>query len=141
MAETVTGRLSEQFPFFDGMCFAVFAGDVLLLLQCRKALQILMSFKQELKDTFSLRGVIATHLIKRVIAEVQQDNCAVYAASLAYYFLFALFPFFLFLTALLAYLPIPNRMDRIIGLLSDVMPGEALRLVKENVGQTASQPP
>jgi hypothetical protein len=40
-------------------------------------------FKQDLKDTFSLRGVSAMQLIKRVIAEVQQDNCAVYAASLA----------------------------------------------------------
>ena len=84
-----------------------FAGGPLLLLQRRKARQILMSVRQDLKDTFSLRGVSATQLIKRVIAEVQQDNCAVYAASLAYYFLFALFPFFLFLTALLAYLPIP----------------------------------
>jgi membrane protein len=70
---------------------------------------------------------------------VQQDNCAVYAASLAYYFLFALFPFFLFLTALLAYLPIPNLMDRIIGLLAEVMPGEALSLVKDNVGKLVSQ--
>src|SRR5688572_10293359 len=139
MAETVTGRLSNNFLFFDGMCFAVFAGDALLLLQCRKARQILMSVKQDLKDTFSLRGVIATQLIKRVIAEVQQDNCAVYAASLAYYFLFALFPFFLFLTALLAYLPIPNLMDRIIGLLAEVMPGEALSLVEENVGKLVSQ--
>ena len=94
-----------------------------------------MGFKQDLKDTFSLRGVSATQLVKRVIAEVQQDNCAVYAAALAYYFLFALFPFFLFLTALLGYLPIPNLMDRIIGLLGQVMPGEALGLVKENVAK------
>ena len=131
--------LSERFSLFHGMCFAVFTGGPLLLLQRRKARQILMSVKQDLKDTFSLRGVSATQLIKRVIAEVQQDNCAVYAASLAYYFLFALFPFFLFLTALLAYLPIPNLMDRIIGLLAEVMPGEALSLVKDNVGKLVSQ--
>ena len=124
MAETVAGMLSERFSFFHGMCFAVFGGGPLLLLQRRKARQILMSVKQDLKDTFSLRGLRATQLIKRVIAEVKQDNCAVYAAALAYYFLFALFPFFLFLTALLAYLPIPNLLDRIIGLLAEVMPGK-----------------
>jgi membrane protein len=102
--------------------------------------QILMTgFKQDLKDTLSLRGVNAKQLFKRVIAEVQQDNCAVYAAALAYYFLFALFPFFLFLTALLGYLPIPNLMDQIIGLLAQVMPGEALSLVEENVGKLVSQ--
>jgi membrane protein len=52
-------------------------------------------FKQDLKETFSLRGMSAKELFRRVIAEVQQDNCEVYAAALAYYFLFALFPFFL----------------------------------------------
>jgi membrane protein len=96
-------------------------------------------FKQDLKDTFSLRGLGAKDLFKRVIAEVQQDNCAVYAAALAYYFLFALFPFFLFLTALLGYLPIPNLMDQMMDLLSQVMPGEALSLLQENIKKLVSQ--
>ena len=96
-------------------------------------------FKQDLKDTFSLRGLGAKDLFKRVIAEVQRDNCAVYAAALAYYFLFALFPFFLFLTALLAYLPIPNLMDQMMGLLASVIPGEALSLVQENIKKLVSQ--
>jgi membrane protein len=120
------------------MCFAILASNQLLFSVGRSP-QTLMGLKQDLKDTFSLRGVSATQLVKRVIAEVQQDNCAVYAAALAYYFLFALFPFFLFLTALLGYLPIPNLMDRIMGLLAQVMPGEALRLVEENVGKLVSQ--
>ena len=64
----------------------------------------------------------------------------VYAAALAYYFIFALFPFFIFLTALLAYLPIPNLMDQIIGLLAQVMPGEALTLVEKNLGALLSEP-
>jgi membrane protein len=96
-------------------------------------------FKQDLKESFSLRGMSAKELFKRVIAEVQQDNCVVYAAALAYYFLFALFPFFLFLAALLGYLPIPNLMDQIMDLLAQVMPGEALTLVQDNLGNLLSE--
>lgn len=96
-------------------------------------------FKEDLKDAFSLRGVGVKELFKRVISEVQQDNCAAYAAALAYYFLFALFPFFLFLTALLAYLPIPNLMDQIMGSLAQVMPGETLSLVQDNLGNLVTQ--
>ena len=96
-------------------------------------------FTQDLKENFSLRGLSLKELVRRVIAEVQDDNCAGYAAALAYYFLFALFPFFLFLTALLGYLPIPNLMDQIMESLAQVMPEEALSLVQDNVGSLVSQ--
>src|ERR671913_244494 len=130
---------SEQFASFFMACALRFWSNWRLLFSVARSPQTLMGLKQDLKDTFSLRGMSATQLVKRVIAEVQKDNCAVYAAALAYYFLFALFPFFLFLTALLGYLPIPNLMDQIIGLLAQVMPGEALSLVKENVAKLVSQ--
>lgn len=96
-------------------------------------------FTQDLKDSFTLGGLGVREFVRRVVAEVQQDNCAGYAAALAYYFLFALFPFFLFLTALLGYLPIPNLLDRMLGFLAQVMPGEALSLVEENVRSLVSQ--
>ena len=96
-------------------------------------------FRQDLKDSFTTGGLGLWGLVRRVVAEVQRDNCAGYAAALAYYFLFALFPFFLFLTALLGYLPIPNLLDRILGFLAQVMPGEALSLVEENVRSLVSQ--
>jgi hypothetical protein len=40
-------------------------------------------------------GLGAKELARRVIAEIQDDDCLSRAAQLAYYFLFALFPFFL----------------------------------------------
>lgn len=67
------------------------------------------------------------------LPEVQNDDCFGRAAQLAYYFLFALFPFFLFLTTVLGYIPIPNLMDRIRALLGEMLPGEALSLVQDNV--------
>jgi membrane protein len=68
-----------------------------------------------------------------VLRELQEDDCLGRAAQLAYYFLFALFPFFLFLTSLLGFLPIPNLLDRLLELLGQMLPGEALQLVQENV--------
>jgi membrane protein len=82
-------------------------------------------------------GLGAKELVRRVIAEIQDDDCLSRAAQLAYYyvFLFALFPFFLFLTTLLGYLPIPNLLDRLLGMLGQMLPGEALQLVQDNIRQ------
>src|SRR5918993_6018665 len=126
---------SEQFASFFMACALRFWSNWRLLFSVARSPQTLMGFKQDLKDTFSLRGMSATQLFKRVIAEVQQDNCAVYAAALAYYFLFALFPFFLFLTTLLGYLPIPDLLDRLLETLGPMLPGEALQLVEDNIRQ------
>jgi membrane protein len=80
-------------------------------------------------------GLGAKALARRVIHEIQEDDCLGRAAQLGYYFLFALFPFFLFLTTLLGYLPIPNLLDRMMEVLAPLLPGDALRLVQENLGQ------
>lgn len=53
------------------------------------------------------------------------------AAQLAYYWLFSLFPMLIFLTALLAYLPIPRKLDYLIGALSNVLPPDAYKLIEQ----------
>lgn len=53
------------------------------------------------------------------------------AAQLAYYWLFSLFPLLIFLTALLAFLPIRHRLDQRIGMLSKVLPPEAFTLLND----------
>ena len=80
-------------------------------------------------------GLGVTELGRRVIAEIRDDDCLGRAAQLAYYFLFALFPFFLFLTTLLGYLPIPDLLYCLLETLGQMLPGEALRLVEDNVRQ------
>ena len=82
-----------------------------------------------------LGGVRITELAKRVVREVQEDNCLGQAAQLAYYLIFAVFPFLLFLATLLGYLPIPNLMERIMELLAPLLPGEAFTLLQEHVRQ------
>ena len=51
-----------------------------------------------------LGGVPVTALVKRVLSKAWADDCLGKAAQLSYAFLFALFPFLLFLTTLLGYL-------------------------------------
>jgi uncharacterized BrkB/YihY/UPF0761 family membrane protein len=80
-------------------------------------------------------GLRVTELAKRVVQEVREDNCLGQAAQLAYYLIFAVFPFLLFLATLLGYLPIPNLMDRILESLAQILPGEAVTLLQENIRQ------
>src|SRR5215831_11459889 len=80
-------------------------------------------------------GLGMTELATRVVKEVQEDDCLGGAAQLAYYLLFAVFPFVLFLTALLGYLPIPNLMERLLAALATLLPGEVVTLLQDHVRQ------
>jgi membrane protein len=97
------------------------------------------ALKEQFSQIFRLGGLSVKELARRVWRQMQEDDVTGYAAQLAYYFLFSLFPFFLFLTALLGYIPIPNLMDQIMDLLGQVLPGDALRLVQSNVKTLVSQ--
>jgi membrane protein len=90
------------------------------------------------KAVLSLGGLRVQELARRVVREIQQDDCLGRAAQLAYYFLFALFPFFLVLTILLGYLPLPNLLDRLMNMLGQMLPGEALQLVQYNLHELVS---
>lgn len=97
-----------------------------------------ITLKEQLKEVWYLGGLSVTELLRRLVQKVQKDDCLGSAAQLAYYFLFALFPFLLFLTSLLGYVPIPNLMDRILELLVKVVPDEALKLVQDNIRDLVS---
>jgi membrane protein len=57
------------------------------------------------------------------------------SAAFSYYFIFALFPTLLFLTALLALLPMPLLLDRLMAHVRNVLPGEAGVLVQSTLDQ------
>ena len=89
-------------------------------------------------QTGLLGGLRVKELATRVIKEVREDDCLGGAAQLAYYLLFSVFPFLLFLTALL-FLPIPNLLEHIIASLAMVLPGEAVTLLQENIRQLVTE--
>jgi membrane protein len=82
---------------------------------------------------WKLGGLGVRELGKRVYAEFTEDEVSDRAAALAYYFLFALFPALLFLTALLGLLPIPNLMDRLMDYVSQAMPGDAASIIEKTL--------
>lgn len=95
---------------------------------------------QEVKEIMLLGGLSFPELIRRVAREAYKDNCFGQASQLAYYFLLALFPFLLFLTTILGYLPLPNLMDYLMSMFIHVMPAEALSLVQNNLQELVAQP-
>jgi membrane protein len=86
-----------------------------------------------------LGGLSLKELATRVVKEVQEDDCLGWAAQLAYYLLFAVFPFMLFLTALLGFLPIPDLMERLLASLAMVLPGEAVTLLQDTIRQLVTE--
>ena len=61
-----------------------------------------------------------------VTAGVLEHQSLGSAAQIAYFLLFATFPFLLTLASLLAFLPIPNLMGWLLGLLGAIVPSAAV---------------
>jgi len=71
--------------------------------------------------------------LKRMGRRIGEDRCSGFAAEIAYYFLFAIFPFLLFLVTLLGFLHFPGLDERIMHAMEGVIPEQAAALVKTNV--------
>jgi membrane protein len=71
--------------------------------------------------------------------KILDDDVFGRAAQLAYYWLFSIFPLLIFLTTLLAFLPMRQNLDQWIGALSAVLPPEAYTLLNNTYRQIASQ--
>ncbi|HEY7521926.1 MAG TPA: YihY/virulence factor BrkB family protein [Methylomirabilota bacterium] len=84
---------------------------------------------------WKLGGLSVAELGRRVWAEFSEDDVADRAAALAYYFLFALFPALLFMTALLGLLPIPNLMNRLMEYVGQAMPGDAASIIQKTLSE------
>jgi membrane protein len=80
----------------------------------------------------------AGEIIRRTIAEIDEDNCVGLAAQLAFYFFLALCPALLFLVALMAYLPLDNALNQLLAALGTVAPLEALALLQRQLDQITS---
>ncbi len=66
-------------------------------------------------------------------AEATEDEILDRGAALAYYFVFAVFPLLLFITALLSVLPVQNLLPTVIGYVERAMPGDAASIVRRTL--------
>ncbi len=89
----------------------------------------------EMESAWKLGGLSIVQLAKRVWTDIDHNNVLDRSAALSYYFIFALFPTLLFLTALLALLPFPYLLDRLMAHVSDVLPGDAGLLIEKTLRQ------
>jgi membrane protein len=87
-----------------------------------------------------LGGLTWKELGKRVISEIQSDEVFARAAQLAYYFLLALFPLLLFLTAVMGLVLGPGTGLRhaLFAYLGRVLPGSALNLVDSTMSEVSA---
>jgi membrane protein len=85
------------------------------------------------RSYFKLGSVSYLELAKRVYQKIDEADCSAHAAAMAYYFLFAVFPFFLFLTTVIGYLPIPHLLDYLLNSASRMLPGQAFDLLQDNI--------
>ena len=72
---------------------------------------------------------------KRSVKAYLEDDMMTYAAALAFRILFALFPFIIFLVALLGFLNIPGFFDWLLSQLEPVLPQQAMGTLEEVIGQ------
>src|SRR5437763_11104531 len=68
---------------------------------------------------------------KNAVDDVMKNHTMAFAASLSYFFVLSLFPLLIVLAALVAYLPIPNLFDSILGVLGRVVPPDSMGLVRK----------
>ncbi len=81
----------------------------------------------------------AKKFTQELVREIKDDNVSNGAAALAYYLMLSIFPGAIFLLSLLPFLPIPNLEQSIMGLLRQVLPGEAASLFTNTVNAVVSQ--
>lgn len=86
-----------------------------------------------------IRGVGLGELSKRALKGFFEDDMVSYAAALAYYVFLALFPFSILLLALLGFLGIPSLFDWLLDQAEAALPGQAMGLVEQVIGQIRSQ--
>src|SRR5437899_11763205 len=72
---------------------------------------------------------------KRVSDNAVSDR----AAHLAYYFVFALFPFLFTLVTLAAYLPVQNPIQDMLARLDPLMPQEAMDIIRTQLNALTTQ--
>jgi membrane protein len=71
--------------------------------------------------------------IKRALActyrDVMGHHTLQASAALAYYLILSIFPALIFLSAILGLIPLPDLFSRVLGLISHLLPAEAMRVV------------
>ncbi len=85
-----------------------------------------------MKPTATKNALIGTY------GNVVRNHTLQMAAALAYYFVLSLFPALIFLSAVVAYLPVPDLFNQALALLARFLPADAMGLVQRVLADVIS---
>ncbi|WP_447968139.1 YihY/virulence factor BrkB family protein [Nitrospira sp. M1] len=86
----------------------------------------------------TLNGLSWLELFRKVWVEIQEDDLFGKSAQLGFYFLLAVFPALLCLTALIGLLPIQSLLPELLTYLNRVLPRDVLPLIETYLDQVVS---
>ena len=69
-----------------------------------------------------MRAIYFKNAAVNVVRDMEKNHTMAFSAALAYYFVLALFPFLILLSAVVAYLPLPGFFSQAMGLIARVVP-------------------
>jgi len=85
-----------------------------------------------------MRPARAIHALVRTYADVERNHTMQMAAALSYYFVLSLFPALIFLSAVVAYLPVPDLFNQTLALMARFLPAETMGLVRRVLADVVS---
>src|SRR5215510_536713 len=74
----------------------------------------------------------------RTYTDVERNHTMQMAAALSYYFVLSLFPALIFLSAVVAYLPVPDLFNQTLALMARFLPAETMGLVRRVLADVVS---
>ena len=86
----------------------------------------------------SMRPARALHALVRTYNDVERNHTMQMAAALSYYFVLSLFPALIFLSAVVAYLPVPDLFNEALALMARFLPGDSMGLVRRVLADVVS---
>jgi membrane protein len=81
---------------------------------------------KELLQNLAMRLLHFKNAAVNVVHAMEKNHTMAFAAALSYYFILALFPFLIFLSAIVAYLPVPDFFSQVMGLIARVVPAASM---------------
>jgi len=86
--------------------------------------------RQIKSELLHMRSASVKGALLRTYADVVQNHTLQMAAALAYYFVLSFFPALIFLSAVVAYLPVPDLFNQALALMARFLPADSMGLVR-----------
>jgi len=80
----------------------------------------------------------AIQALVRTYTDVERNHTMQMAAALSYYFVLSLFPALIFLSAVVAYLPVPDLFNQALALMARFLPADSMGLVRRVLADVVS---